>query len=79
LHRYGPVDNHVGSVDGRGGRVDDRVPLALYCWTFASSVLAHAAFFGLPVSAVTGGIGMGVVVVALVLVLRRAPGRVAAR
>jgi uncharacterized membrane protein len=49
----------------RGGSVDDRVPLALYGWTFASSVLAHAAFFGLPVSAVTGDIGMGVVILAL--------------
>jgi putative membrane protein len=45
--------------------VDDRVPLALYGWTFASSVLAHAAFFGLPESALTGGIGMGVVVLAV--------------
>lgn len=44
---------------------DDRVPLALYCWTFASSVLAHAVFFGLPAAALTGGIGMGVVVAAL--------------
>lgn len=49
--------------------VDDRVPLALYVWTFASSVLAHAVFFGLPWSALTGGIGMGVVVLALVRTL----------
>lgn len=52
------------------GPVDDRVPLALYGWTYASSVLAHAAFFGLPTSALTGGIGMGVVVLALVRALR---------
>lgn len=45
--------------------VDDRVPLALYLWTYASSVLAHAVFFGLPTSAVAGGIGMGVVVALL--------------
>jgi uncharacterized membrane protein len=44
---------------------DDRVPLALYVWTWTSSVMAHAVFFGLPVSAVVGGIGMGVVVLAL--------------
>ena len=50
--------------------VDDRVPLVLYGWTFASSVLAHAVFFGLPASALTGGIGMGVVVFALLRALR---------
>jgi uncharacterized membrane protein len=44
---------------------DDRVPLALYVWTWASSVMAHAVFFGLPISATVGGIGMGVVVLAL--------------
>lgn len=49
---------------------DDRVPLALYGWTWASSVMAHAVFFGLPVSALAGGIGMGVVVLALVRALR---------
>ncbi|MCD2188594.1 carotenoid biosynthesis protein [Actinomycetospora soli] len=36
---------------------------ALYLWVYASSVLAHLAFFGLPGSAVVGGIGMGVVAV----------------
>ena len=56
--------------------VDDRVPLTLYVWTYASSVLAHAAFFGLPMSAAAGGIGMGVVVAALVL---RAQADAAAR
>ncbi|MBW3603901.1 MAG: carotenoid biosynthesis protein [Actinobacteria bacterium] len=49
---------------------DDRIPVALYLWTYASSVMAHAVFFGLPTSAVVGGIGMGVVVVALVRALR---------
>ena len=51
--------------------VDDRVPVALYLWTYFSSVLAHAAFFGLPGSAFVGGIGMGAVVVALVRTVRR--------
>ena len=55
------------------GALDDRVPLTLYVWTFASSVLAHAVFFGLPMSALTGGVGMGVVVVALLRALRSAP------
>lgn len=44
---------------------DDRVPIALYVWTWASSVMAHAVFFGLPTSAVLGGVGMGLVVLAL--------------
>lgn len=52
---------------------DDRVPLALYLWTYASSVLAHALFFGLAASAAAGGVGMGVVVVLLLRSLRRGP------
>lgn len=50
---------------------DDTVPYALYLWTYASSVLAHAAFFGLPASALWGGLGMGLVAVPLVLAVRR--------
>lgn len=50
---------------------DDRVPLGLYLWTYASSLLAHLAFFGLPGSALLGGVGMGAVVAALVRALRR--------
>ena len=41
----------------------DAVPVALYLWTYASSVLAHAAFFRLPGSAVWGGLAMGLVAV----------------
>ncbi len=33
--------------------------LALYLWTYASSVLAHAVFLGLPASAAWGALGMG--------------------
>jgi uncharacterized membrane protein len=50
---------------------DDTVPCALYLWTYASSVLAHAAFFGLPASAFWGGLGMGLVAVPFALSLRR--------
>lgn len=50
---------------------DDRVPYALYLWTYASSVLAHAAFFGLPGSALVGGVGMGAVVALFVRASRR--------
>ena len=35
----------------------------LYLWVYASSVLAHAVFFGLPGSAMTGGVLMGLVAV----------------
>lgn len=50
---------------------DDTVPYALYLWTYGSSVLAHLAFFGLPASALWGGLGMGLVAVPLALALRR--------
>jgi uncharacterized membrane protein len=53
----------------------DTVPYALYLWTYGSSVLAHAAFFGLPASALWGGVGMGLVAVPLALSLRRAGRR----
>ena len=42
---------------------DDRVPLALFVWTWASSVLANLAFFGRPGVALAGGLAMGVVAV----------------
>ena len=44
---------------------------ALYLWTYASSVLALAAFFGLPAAALWGGIGMGAVALPLAWSLRR--------
>ena len=40
---------------------DDRVPSVVFLWTYASSVLANAAFFGRPGVALAGGIGMGLV------------------
>jgi uncharacterized membrane protein len=43
----------------------DTVPYALYLWTYASSVLALAAFFGLPAAALWGGLGMGAVALPL--------------
>jgi putative membrane protein len=46
--------------------------LALYLWTYASSVLAHAVFLGLPASAAWGGLGMGAVAVPLAVRLSRA-------
>ncbi|GAA1795532.1 carotenoid biosynthesis protein [Luedemannella flava] len=46
---------------------------ALYLWTYASSVLAHAAFLSLPASAAWGALGMGLVAVPLAVRLWRAP------
>jgi carotenoid biosynthesis protein len=43
----------------------DRPILALWFWTYASSVLAHAVFLGLPASAGWGGVLMGAVVLPL--------------
>ena len=50
---------------------DDRVPAALFLWTFGSSVLANAVFFGRPAVALLGGLGMGLVAVPYALSLRR--------
>ena len=47
-------------------QADDRVPLALFVWTWASSVLANLAFFGRPGVALAGGLAMAVVAVPLV-------------
>ncbi len=49
----------------------DTVPYALYLWTYASSVLALAVFFGLPAAALWGGLGMGAVALPLARSLRR--------
>jgi putative membrane protein len=50
----------------------DAPMLALYLWTYVSSVLAHAVFLGLPWSALWGGLGMGLVAVPLgVRIVRR--------
>jgi uncharacterized membrane protein len=65
----------VGTVPG-----DDRPIMALWLWTYVSSVLAHAALLGLPASALGvpgsalwGGAIMGAVVLPLALRLRRTP------
>ncbi|NJC69755.1 carotenoid biosynthesis protein [Planosporangium thailandense] len=44
---------------------------ALYLWTYASGVLAHAVFLDLPASAAWGGLGMGLVAVPLAVALLR--------
>ena len=62
----------TGTGDGSGAG-DDRPILALWLWTYASSVLAHAVFLGLPASALWGGAVMGLVVIPLVLRLTGLP------
>lgn len=83
-----PVGNYLGwlgvaaammvllSVAGGGAvaRTDpaDAPMYALYLWTYAASVLAHAVFLGLPASAGWGGLGMGLVAVPFAVTLLRA-------
>jgi putative membrane protein len=49
----------------------DAPMLAMYLWTYWSSLPAHAVFLGLGWSALWGGIGMGLVAVPLTVRLRR--------
>jgi uncharacterized membrane protein len=51
---------------------------ALYLWTYASSVLAHAVFLDLPASALWGGLGMAVAAGPLAAALLRRTDRVPA-
>ena len=50
---------------------EDAPMLALWFWTYASCVLAHAVFLGLPASALWGGVVMGAVVLPLAVRLSR--------
>ncbi len=50
---------------------DDRQPLGLFLWTYASSVLAFAVFFGRPLVALVGAVGMGLVALPLARILAR--------
>ncbi len=49
----------------------DAPVLALYLWTYTSSVIAHAVFLDLPRSALWGGLGMGLVALPLTVRLVR--------
>jgi len=79
-----PVSNYLGWLGvalvlmallwltGAGRRSGADAPmLALYLWTFAASVLAHAAFLGLAAAALWGGAAMGVVAIPLAVRLWR--------
>lgn len=62
--------------EGDTGVPDDRVPLGLYLWAYASSIFAAAAFFGRPGVAVAGGLTMGIpaALLARTLLRRRTAG-----
>jgi carotene biosynthesis associated membrane protein len=53
--------------------LDDRVPIALFLWTYVSSVLAAAAFFHQPGAALAGGLAMGIPVLLLARSRHRQP------
>ena len=50
---------------------DDRQPALLYLWTYASSVMGAAVFFGRPSVALVGGLVMGLVALPYAYVLLR--------
>ena len=55
----------------RAAAADETVPIALYLWTYAASVLAHAVYLDLPTSALLGGAGMGAIVMAFAVATAR--------
>ncbi|GAA3705724.1 carotenoid biosynthesis protein [Gordonia hankookensis] len=55
-----------------GHSPSDALPVALYLWTYFSSMLAHAVFFGRPPVAVVGGLLMGAVAIPLLVSVLRA-------
>ncbi|VXC45401.1 carotenoid biosynthesis protein [Nocardioides sp. AX2bis] len=69
------LDRLVPRGTGRGhdarGAAPDAVPLTIYLWTYFSSVLAHAVFFGRPPVALVGAVLMGLVAWPLVVALVR--------
>ncbi|WP_238420568.1 carotenoid biosynthesis protein [Gordonia sp. 'Campus'] len=59
------LDLAIGRSDRAG---TDAVPITAYLWTYFSSVMAHAMFFGRPTVAITGGILMGVIAIPLLVI-----------
>jgi len=82
-----PIGNYLGwlgfalllmaalaAAGGRAAKTPDAADapiIALWFWTYASSVLAHAVFLGLPASAAWGGALMGLAVLPLAVRVRR--------
>ena len=71
-----PVSTPDGPHPAHG--YDDRIPLGLYLWTYASSVLAALVFFHHPGVALLGGLAMGIPVALLLNSGRMNTRRVAA-
>jgi uncharacterized membrane protein len=67
----------AGPAVDRSDERDDPM-VALYLWTYASSILAHAVFLDLPASALWGAVGMSVAAVPLAVSVLRARRRHAA-
>ncbi|GAC02583.1 hypothetical protein GONAM_56_00550 [Gordonia namibiensis NBRC 108229] len=59
------LDRVIGAGDTADA--DDAVPVAAYLWTYFSSVMAHAMFFGRPTVALAGAVVMGVVAIPLIV------------
>lgn len=68
-----------GPAARRRPGVGDAPMFAMYLWTYAGSLLAHAIFLGLPGSAAWGSLGMGIVAVPLAVALSPAADRSGAR
>ena len=64
--REGDADRDDPDATGSSGM--DAVPITAYLWTYFSSVMAHAVFFGRPSVALTGGLLMGVIAIPLLVV-----------
>ncbi|MDH3005939.1 carotenoid biosynthesis protein [Gordonia alkanivorans] len=64
------LDRVIGADDADAA--DDAVPVTAYLWTYFSSVMAHAVFFGRPTVALTGAVVMGVVAIPLLVLEVRA-------
>ncbi|WP_432977321.1 carotenoid biosynthesis protein [Dactylosporangium sp. CA-233914] len=62
---------HLGIGDDPALANNDAPMYAMYLWTYASSILAHVAFLGLPGSAAWGALGMGLVAIPLAVRLWR--------
>lgn len=57
--------------DGRRPQRPSGPAATLYLWVYASSVMAHAVFFGLPGSAITGSVIMGMVAIPFAITIWR--------
>ncbi|MGV9709559.1 carotenoid biosynthesis protein [Gordonia sp. NPDC003424] len=53
----------------------DALPITIYLWTYFSSVVAHALFFGRPPVALVGGLLMGALAIPLAITLIRGARR----